>query len=199
MSTAPELAELVERMRSLIDAAVTTLAPPETLREAETTLRAVEASLRRHVPDPVPPRYTGGATVAEVFPYDPLVGRMSPLAPPVEMVWQDTLAVGTARFGTPYEGPPGCVHGGVLAAVFDQVLNVANMSSGIAGPTKRLEIKYKKPTPLRTELRFEGWVERQEGREVYSAGRVLAGTEVTAEARGVFVRIPLDRVMRMLD
>lgn len=32
-----------------------------------------------------------------------------------------------------YEGPPGCIHGTVIAAAFDLELNVANLMSGAAG------------------------------------------------------------------
>jgi len=74
--------------------------------------------------------------------------------------WQDPRAVGLVRFRVPYEGPPGCAHGGIIAATFDQLFNVANLMRGVAGPTRKLEVRYLKPTPLGIELRFEGWVER---------------------------------------
>ena len=59
-------------------------------------------------------------------------------------------------------------------------------------------MRYLKPTPLAAELRFEGWVERVEGREVHTHGRVLHGEVVTVEAAGVFVQISHERVMQLL-
>jgi acyl-CoA thioesterase FadM len=91
------------------------------------------------------------------------------------------------------------VHGAAIAAAFDQVFNVANLMMGTPGPTRRLELRYRRPTPLRRELRFEAWRERVEDRKVFAAGRLLAGDEVTVEAEGLFVMVPLDKVMRMLD
>jgi acyl-coenzyme A thioesterase PaaI-like protein len=197
-----ELAALAEGVRHLIDATVSVDAPPDVLRRAAAAVQRVAADLRRHVPEPKPPRYPGGAAsdeVADFFPYDPVVGPLSPLAPPLRVSHADGRAVATVAFGTPYEGPPGCVHGGVLAACFDQVFNVANLARGVAGPTRRLEVRYSKPTPLGVELRFEGWVSSVEGREVRTEGRILAGDVVTAEAEGAFVQVSYERVMRLLD
>ena len=36
-------------------------------------------------------------------------------------------------------------------------------------------------------------------REVHTAGRILAGDEVTAQARGTFVPLSPERVMRLLE
>jgi acyl-coenzyme A thioesterase PaaI-like protein len=132
------------------------------------------------------------------MPYDPVMGRMSPLAPPIEFCWEEGKAVGRVTFETPYEGPPGCVHGGVLAAAFDTVFNVANVMSGAAGPTAKLTLRYRRPTPLRAPLVFEGWIERSEGRRVHTRGRLLHDGVVTVEAEGLFVRVPVERVMRLL-
>ena len=81
------------------------------------------------------------------------------------------------------------MHGAIPAATFDQVFNVANLMRGVAGPTRRLEIRYRKPTPLLADLRFEGWVDRVEGREVHARGHVPHGDPVTVEAEGTFVQI----------
>jgi acyl-coenzyme A thioesterase PaaI-like protein len=112
--------------------------------------------------------------------------------------WRDPLAIGNVTFATPYEGPPGCVHGGVIAATFDQVLNAANLVRGLAGPTRQLDLTYRRPTPLGQALRFEGWQERVEGREIHTRGRLLVGDQITVEARGVFVKLSPERVMRLL-
>ncbi len=195
-----ELARLAESVRRLIDVTVKIDAPPERLAGAAAQVDALVADLLRSVPDPPPARYPGGgATPADVFPYDCVIGQWNPLAPPVHIEWHDPLAIGSVRFGTAYEGPPGCVHGAVIGAAFDQVLNVANLMSGAAGPTVRLEMRYRQPTPLHRQVRFEGWVEQREERKIHTAGRLLVDGSVTVEAEGVFVVVDVNRVMRMLD
>lgn len=194
------LSRLADSVRQLIDVTVTIEAPPDRLAAAAARIDALVAELRRSVPEPPPARYPGGGTVAgDVFPYDYVMGKWNPLASPVHFEWQDPLAVGTATFGTAYEGPPGCVHGAVIAAAFDQVLNVANLMSGAAGPTARLEMRYRQPTPLHRAVRFEGWVTQREERKVRTAGRLLVDDNVTVEAEGLYIIVDAARVMRMLE
>jgi hypothetical protein len=194
------LARLAESVRRLIDVTVTIDAPADAMTAAAAEIDRLIDGLRTLVPSPPPPRYPGGGgTASDMFPYDYVMGKWNPLAAPLRIEWQDPYAVGIASFGTPYEGPPGCVHGAAIAAAFDQVLNVANLMSGAAGPTARLDIRYRRPTPLRRELRFEGWVTRREERKIHAAGRLLADGEVTVEAEGLYIVVDADRVMRMLD
>jgi acyl-coenzyme A thioesterase PaaI-like protein len=107
--------------------------------------------------------------------------------------------VAEIAFTAPYEGPPGCVHGGVIAAAFDQVFNVANLKAGNPGPTASLRLRYRRPTPLGRSLRFEGWQERAEDRRVHVRGRLLAGEQLTVEAEGTFAIVPLERILAMLE
>jgi len=194
---------LAAEVRRLIAATVSADAPREVLRDSSRAVARIADALERHVPTPHPPRYPGGNAAvrdaADFFPFDPVIGRLSPIAPPVKVEWHDPVAVGLVRFTVPYEGPPGCVHGAIIAATFDQVFNVANLMRGVAGPTRKLEIRYRKPTPLLADLRFEGWIDRVEGREVHTLGRILHGDTVTVEAEGTFVQISHERVMQLLD
>ena len=45
---------------------------------------------------------------------------------------------GEAIFSPTYAGPPDSVHGGIIAAVFDEVLSMANVVTGKAGFTGTL-------------------------------------------------------------
>ena len=97
------------------------------------------------------------------------------------------LAPGSVTFGSAYEGPPGCVHGGYIAAAFDEVLGYSQTFSGQPGMTANLSIDYRTPTPLRTELRFEAWIEGTEGRKTTCRGTLHAGERLCAEGTGLFV------------
>jgi acyl-coenzyme A thioesterase PaaI-like protein len=104
---------------------------------------------------------------------------------------------GRATFGVPYEGPPGHVHGGFLAAAFDEVLGMAQSLTGNPGMTGTLIIRYRKPTPLLKELVFEAFVEGVEGRRILTRGTVSCDGVMTAEAEGVFIAVGADRFMQM--
>jgi acyl-coenzyme A thioesterase PaaI-like protein len=189
-----------ETLRTLIDRLTATSAPPEILLEA--------AELLRHVSETLKPynsvrRYKGVAEASGLthdrafFDWSPQLGLANPLAPPIRVSVQDRMIVGLATFGIAYEGPPGCVHGGYIAAAFDEVLGLTQSLSGRVGMTGTLTIKYRRPTPLHTELRFEGRVEAVEGRKVITTGRLLAGSELTAEATGLFVTISPERFLQL--
>ncbi len=106
--------------------------------------------------------------------------------------------VGRVRYGYAYEGPPGCVHGGMIAAAFDEVLGFAQSLSGKPGMTGTLTIRYRKPTPLDTDLLFEGWVEKVEGRKIFTVGHCKAGEEITAEAEGLFISVDFEKMAQLL-
>jgi len=133
--------------------------------------------------------------------HSPLVGPLNPLAPPIDMTTDGTAVTGVVTFGDAYEGPPGCVHGGVVAAAFDELLGFAQGLSGGLGMTARLIVNYRSPTPLHQPLRFTGDVDHVEGRKIFVKGelRVVADDRLCAEAEGLFISMKpetFDRLMR---
>lgn len=122
------------------------------------------------------------------FDFSPLIGRSNPLAPPIEMHSDASGAVeGRVVFGSAYEGPPGCVHGGYIAAAFDEVLGYAETFTDHPGMTGTLKIVYRRPTPLHEALVFACKIERVEGRKIFVAGKLYAGEKLCAEAEAIFV------------
>lgn len=120
--------------------------------------------------------------------FSPLVGPLNPLAPPIITRAQDDgSVVGEVVFGTAYEGPPGCVHGGFIAAAFDEVCGFAMGLSGLVGMTVRLEISYRSPTPLHEEVRYEARLDRVERRKIFTTATLRHGDRLCAEATGLFV------------
>lgn len=192
---------LADAMRAVIEKLITSDAPENELEIAAERLEEYAARLASH---PQRQRYLGFSETAvadpdaEVessasgspFDFSPLIGRSNPLAPPIEMssVEGDTVR-GLVVFGSAYEGPPGCVHGGYIAAAFDEVLGYAQTFSGQPGMTGTLTIRYRTPTPLHTELRFEAQVDRVEGRKVFVSGSLHAGDRLCAEADAIFISV----------
>ncbi|HJP15368.1 MAG TPA: PaaI family thioesterase [Acidimicrobiales bacterium] len=124
-------------------------------------------------------------------------GESNPLAPPI-IISKDKnsegeeVVVGEVSFDQTREGPPRAVHGGMIAAVFDDVLSGVLSSAGATGSvTGKLTIRYRRPTPIDTDLRFEAWIDHQQGRRLTAQAHCLANGEVTAEAEALFVRIDM--------
>jgi len=188
-----ELRALADGVRRLVDYTVRHVASPDVTAGLAAQIDAIADEFEEFLPAAAPHKYGSFDTATshphDHFQFDSVLGLYNPLALPVRMTWQPPLAIGHARFGSAYEGPPGCVHGGVISGVFDQVFNVANLKNGVAGPTANLSIDYRNPTPLLRDLVFEGWVDRVESRKVFTRGRVVHDGQVTAEAQGLFIRI----------
>lgn len=120
---------------------------------------------------------------------NPVTGAANPLAPPLKLRFTESGVVGVAHFGTAHEGPPGAVHGGWLAAAFDALLGMAQSMSGRTGLTGTLTVRYRRPTPLHDEVRFEGALDRVDGRKLLCSGRSYVGGVLTAEADATFVTV----------
>ncbi|MGH7735805.1 MAG: PaaI family thioesterase, partial [Gemmatimonadales bacterium] len=145
----------------------------------------------RAQPDP-------GGHPQDFFPTSPVIGFANPVAPPVAVEAADGGLRGTAWFDYPYEGPPTCVHGGVIAMVFDEMLGAANIVAGCPAMTGTLTIRYRRPTPLRTPLRLEARFEGRDGRKITTRGAIYQDDTLLAEAEGIFIELVPERFLRLL-
>ena len=130
----PELRRLADALRTVTDQVVHTHATPALIAEAADVVERAAALLAPVTPDWVPsvPAWPGLEPGGdEFFPFSPMIGRYSPLSPPIEIEVVDGEIHGRGTLGAAYEGPPGCVHGGIIAGLFDEMLGVANIASGV--------------------------------------------------------------------
>src|SRR5947209_2294161 len=85
-----------------------------------------------------------------------------------------------------------------LAAAFDEVLGMAQSLGGQPGMTGTLTIRYRRPTPLHTDLRFEATLDRTEGRKLFTSGRLHAGDTLCAEAEGLFIQVDFAKIAELM-
>jgi acyl-coenzyme A thioesterase PaaI-like protein len=200
-----ERRRLASAMRKVIGRLLEIDAPEAELATAADALERYFEQLDEH---PQSRKYEGwheasaSGDIAAFFDQSPLIGLANPLAPPIRIhpvEGATDRAEAEVYFGPAYEGPPGCVHGGFVAAAFDEVLGFANSLSGTPGMTASLKVDYRRPTPLLTDLRFEARLDRVEGRKKYTVGAVYAGDTLTAEAEGLFISIDLEKVQALRE
>ena len=110
------------------------------------------------------------------------IGRFNPCVPEYEIVVDGDHAAGAVTFPVAYEGPPGIVHGGFLALFFDAAIQHHNCDVGVAGKTTALAVRYRRPAPVRTELRFTLARSVQAAR-ICSTARLSSGDVVLCEAQ----------------
>jgi hypothetical protein len=191
---------LVDATRALVTTLRTTDAPSDALARATALVReATELLDPHHVPGTpgqnslrvgeLDREQFATRDPARFFPYSPVVGPLNPIAPPLTFTFDGERLSGAGTLASPYTGPPGAVHGGVIALVLDELLGAVNACLGLGAFTGTLTIRYERLTPIEAEIAFESWVERTEGRKVFTRGTISAGGEVTARAEGVFIRV----------
>jgi acyl-coenzyme A thioesterase PaaI-like protein len=183
--------------RRVIESLVATTAPADELDRAANELEEIASSLEQHPQTHVFEGFAESANSGDphaFFDHSPLLGKANPLAPPLELEVANGTVRGRARFGSAYEGPPGCVHGGFIAAAFDEVLGMTQSLGGAPGMTGTLTVRYRRPTPLHTDLRFEAQLDRVEGRKTFTVGRLYNGDELTAEAEGIFISVDFSKL-----
>ena len=114
-------------------------------------------------------------------------GRSNPLAPPVQWTVTEAGTRGAAVYSPAYEGPVGHVHGGFVAAAFDDLMGAAQVASGRAGYTGTLTVRMVRPTPLGRRIDYEAHVDRVEGRKIFVDATSSCAGELLAQASILFV------------
>lgn len=179
-------------LRALLDAVVTTSAPPDDLAALADELDAVTARLGEHAP---PPTFEQSPS----HPYSLVGGTAHPVAPQLRTAETGDGVSGTVTLGPVFEGGPGLVHGGIIALLLDHAMGHAVFAGGHVAMTRTLDLHYDAPTPLGAELRVAARVVTVTGRRVQVAAELslVATGAITARADGLFVRLSADNVARI--
>jgi acyl-coenzyme A thioesterase PaaI-like protein len=192
-----EKRRLAASLRELIAIVVATDAPEQELAHATHAANEIVHALAGHPRRTFKQAYKslrGPEEFAVFADRTAITGLSNPLSPPMTLGREGDAAFGLVTFGTPYEGVPGCVHGGFVAAAFDQVFGYLQVVRGAGGLTATLEIRYRRPTPMDTELRIVARTSHVDGRKSVVTATMTAGDVVTAEASATFIEIDAARM-----
>ena len=177
-----ELAAELRRLRGLVAGSIFTDVHDAAATVRELADRLEEAGTR------VEPSMLSPWGTPEHLGANPAIGMRNPVSPPLQPV---TLPDGTVRcdvvLGIEYQGPPGCVHGGIVALLFDEMLGLANAAAASVGMTADLRVVYSSPTPLNAPLRFEAKRVRVEGRKIWTTATLHAGDRLCASTEALFI------------
>jgi len=98
--------------------------------------------------------------------------------------------VAQATISDRYEGPPGYLHGGVIATLLDEAMSKANRAQCVTAMTRQMAVEYLRPVPSGASIRIEGRVTRSEGRKHWTEARIVATDGVVlAQATGLFIAV----------
>ncbi|MDF2442109.1 MAG: hypothetical protein JWR01_312, partial [Subtercola sp.] len=143
--------DLAEALRQANAAVVATRAPAGQLESAAAAIALIAAELGQDTrPLTELPEFddlSGGTRF-----FSPVSGLGSPLSPPLSIRVTPEGVTANRSFDRRFEGPPGLLHGGISALLFDELMGVAVLQAGHWAMTGQLALDYRRALPLDTDL-----------------------------------------------
>ena len=170
--------ELVQRITSTLDALTAELDGGAHRSRSQTSLRGEWGE--------------APADGASMSTYDerPVSGRSSPWGLDVH-VWRDgDEAVGDLTLRAAHEGAPGRSHGGIVAALFDDVYGFVLSFLHQPAFTGELTVRYEAGVPIGVPLECRVRMDSAEGRKLFMSGELCDGDTVFARSTATFITIP---------
>jgi uncharacterized protein (TIGR00369 family) len=95
-----------------------------------------------------------------------------------------------AAIADAYEGPPGYLHGGIIATLLDEAMSKAVRASGKVAMTRKMDVEYLRPVHSGTEIRIEGRMMSSERRKNWAEAAIFDSDETQlARATGLFIEV----------
>ncbi|HEU4634588.1 MAG TPA: PaaI family thioesterase [Edaphobacter sp.] len=89
-----------------------------------------------------------------------------------------------------HEGPPGYVHGGIIATLLDEAMSKLNRPLDVLAVTRHMEIDYLRPVPLFQPLTLIGRHSHREGRKLFHHAEILDAKGIAlARSKGIFIQL----------
>jgi len=99
------------------------------------------------------------------------------------------------RMDQRYTGPPGHVHGGIIATVLDEAMGKVNKLREVIALTCQMTVDYMRPVPLNKPLRVESWEVSSSGRKHVNTAEILNRKgEVLARGQALFISVDAVRM-----
>lgn len=114
-------------------------------------------------------------------------------------LWRDgDVACMRVTLSRAFEGAPGRAHGGVVAALLDEVMGLMNVIHGAMAFTAHLDISYHAPTPVGEPIVARAWLERSEDRKHFVEATLHADGLLVASANALFITIERSTLLEQL-
>ncbi|MEZ5257483.1 MAG: PaaI family thioesterase [Ilumatobacteraceae bacterium] len=133
---------------------------------------------------------------ATMVTYDerPVSGRASPWGLDLDIRRDGDEVVAHLTLRAAHEGAPERSHGGIVAALFDDVYGFVLNIISQAAFTGELRVRYEAGVPIGVPLACRVRLDRIEGRKLFMAGELMVAEtgHVLARSTAVFISVPRD-------
>lgn len=123
-------------------------------------------------------------------------GSSNPASPRIVFERRGDLVCGVFTMDLRHQGAPGVAHGGIVAAALDEASGAVLIPLRLPAVTVKLDVDFKSPARLNTELTVTSWLTAREGRKYFIAARMTDGDTVIATGRAIFVEVAPEHFQR---
>jgi acyl-coenzyme A thioesterase PaaI-like protein len=134
----------------------------------------------------------------QLFSDSIVTGAANPMGIAAQLWREGDVTCMQVTLGKAFEGAPGRAHGGVVAAMLDEVMGAVNALHGALAFTAQLDISYHAPTPVGEPILARAWLARQDDRKRYVEATMLADDLLVASAKGLFITIDRSAFLEQL-
>ena len=177
---------LLERIAELADRTAATV------EQGDTRSRPID-SIKRRLWEDAP---ADGAPMSH-FAECVVSGSANPMGIAITVRRDGKQAVADFNLGPAFEGAPLRAHGGIVAAIFDDVMGYVLALLRTPAFTGRLTVNYRAPVPMGVDMSVRAWLESQSGRKLSMRAEMTLAAEadhpVICDAEGLFIAIPPER------
>ena len=125
-------------------------------------------------------------------------GAANPMGIAIKVRREGDEAVADFNLGAAFEGAPRRAHGGIVAAIFDDVMGYVLVLHRVPAFTGRLSVSYRAPVPMSVDMTVRARLERRSGRKLFMTSQMRLANDpeqpVICEAEGLFVAIPPEKL-----
>jgi acyl-coenzyme A thioesterase PaaI-like protein len=118
-----------------------------------------------------------------------VAGNANPTSVDIDVEFEDVDVVGRFLLGRAFEGAPGRAHGGIVAAVFDDVTGFIIGQLREPAFTGELTVRYEKPVPIETPLEMRARLVDRERRKLFITAECRDGDTVVATGRAIYITV----------
>ena len=142
------------------------------------------ARMRSSLDDGFPPAGAGSG-----FNDRAVAGTANPTSVDIDVEFEDVDVVAQVVLRRAFEGAPGRAHGGIVAAVFDDVTGFVIGQLREPAFTGELTVRYEQPVPIETPLEMRARLVDRERRKLFITAECRAGDAVVATCKAIYITV----------
>ena len=145
------------------------------------------------LPLPEDTLWVEGTKLQDIYPNSSFVsGTENPEGMKIHPVVKNNMVQIKYTFEKRFEGGPGLVHGGILAAAIDDLMGYATVIHNHMCVTANLSVNYISPVPVEKEFELLAWVTKLDGKKVSAESIIKLDDKIHVESSALFIEIRED-------